>query len=288
MKNLFDFVIKHSSWFVFLFFTVLSCKLLFNSNPYQHSIYFTSANAVCSSIYELFNNVTSYFHLRGINEDLQERNAMLENEMVSLRNEINNYKMLLPDTNAVPEVYQHFDFVIAHVISNSISQPYNYITINRGSNDGIRPEMGVVDQNGVVGIVNVVGPHSARIISLLNPNLRLSCKVKNSDFFGSLVWDCESPQYAVLEELPRHVEFENGDTIITSGYSAVFPEGLIVGVIDGKMPTNDDNFYTLKIKLTTDFSRLSTVRAIKNNMKDEFKALETADYDNSKKGGKKQ
>ena len=199
MKNLFDFIIKHSSWFVFLFFAAMSCLLLFQNNPYQHSIYLTSANAVSSSIYGLFNNVTSYFHLRGINEDLQERNAMLENEVVSLRNEINNYKMLVPDTNAVPKEYQNFDFVIAHVISNSISQPYNYVTINRGEADGILPEMGVVDQNGVVGIVNVVGKHSARIISLLNPNLRLSCKVKNSDFFGSLVWDCLSPQYAVLD-----------------------------------------------------------------------------------------
>ena len=284
MKNLLDFIIKHSSWFVFLLLTVVSCLLLFQSNLYQHSIYLTSANAVSSSIYGLFNNVTSYFHLRGINEDLQQRNAMLENEVVSLRNQINDYKMLLPDTSTMPGNYSNFDFVIAHVISNSISQPHNYITINRGKADGVMPEMGVVDQNGVVGIVNVVGEHSARIISLLNPNLRLSCKVKNSDFFGSLVWDCVSPQYAVLEELPRHVKFEKGDTIITSGYSAVFPEGLIVGTIEDRMPTNDDNFYTLKIKLTTDFSRLSTVRAIKNGMKGELDALEAADY-NSKKGG---
>lgn len=265
----------------------MSCLLLFQSNPYQHSIYFTSANAVSSAVYGLFNNVTSYFHLRGINEDLQQRNAMLENEVVSLRNQINDYKMQMPDTNSVRPEYQNFDFVIAHVISNSISQPYNYITINRGRADGVLPEMGVVDQNGVVGIVNVVGEHSARIISLLNPNLRLSCKVKDSDFFGSLVWDCVSPQYAVLEELPRHVEFENGDTIITSGYSAVFPEGLIVGTIEGQMPTNDDNFYTLKIKLTTDFSRLSTVRAISNGMKEELDALEAADFGNGKKGGRK-
>ena len=111
--------------------------------------------------------------------------------------------------------------------------------------------------------------------------------MKNSDFFGSLVWDCLSPQYAVLEELPRHVEFANGDTIITSGYSTVFPEGLIVGTIEGKMPTNDDNFYTLKIKLTTDFSRLSTVRVIRNSMKEELVALEAADYNSKDKGGRK-
>ena len=287
MKNLLDFLVKHSSWFVFLVYAVISCLLLFQSNPYQHHVYLTSANSVSSTIYEVFSNVTSYFHLRGINEDLQQQNALLENEVVNLRNAINNYKIMLPDTTHLDAGLANFDFIMAHVIDNSISQPYNYITINKGSEDGIKPEMGVVDQNGVVGIVNVVGKHSARIISLLNPNLRLSCKVKNSYFFGSLVWDCESPSYAVLEELPRHVVFANGDTIVTSGYSSVFPEGIMVGTIVNRLEANDDNFYSLKIKLSTDFSRLSTVRAIKNSMKEELELLEKLDYTSADGGRNK-
>ena len=153
----------------------------------------------------------------------------------------------------------------------------NYITINKGALDGISSEMGVIDQNGVVGIVNVTGDHTARIISLLNPNLRLSCKVKGSDFFGSLVWDGKSPYYAILEEMPRHVKFEKGDTIITSGYSAVFPEGINVGIIDEQLSTGGDNFYSLRIKLLTDFTQLSNVRVIKNYMKGEFDKLKESD-----------
>jgi rod shape-determining protein MreC len=133
--------------------------------------------------------------------------------------------------------------------------------------------MGVVDQNGVVGIVNLVGNHSARIISLLNPKMRLSCKVKGREFFGSLVWDGRSPSEALLEEMPRHERFHKGDTIVTSGYSSVFPEGIPVGTIISHEKEHDDNFYALRIKLFTDFTTLSTVRVISNDMRPELDAI---------------
>lgn len=277
MNNLLNFFIKHSSWFVFILYVILSCVLLFQSNPYQQSVYLSSANAVSASVYEGFSSITSYFHLRDINNDLQKRNAMLEMEVVGLRNQVSDYKMQIPDTSKLQPVLRQYDFVIAHVISNSISQTYNYITINRGTEDGIREEMGVVDQNGVVGIVNVVGRHSARIISLLNTHMRLSCKIKNSSYFGSMMWDGNSPYYALLQELPKHARYNKGDTIVTSGYSAVFPEGIIVGTIVSNEKNFSGNFETVKVKLTTDFTRLSTVRAIKNNMKPELKSIERKD-----------
>lgn len=256
--------------------------MLFNNNPYQQSVYLTSANSMSATVYEGLSSVTSYVHLKDINEDLQERNALLEMEVVKLRNEINEYKIQLPDTNIQPRL-QQFNFVVAHVISNSIAQPNNYITINRGSLDGVKPEMGVVDQNGIVGIVNVTGKHSARIISLLNPNMKLSCKLKNSEFFGSMVWDGVSPEYALLEELPKHVKFAVGDTIITSGYSAVFPEGIIVGTVASKASTASNSFLSLKVKLTTNFSQLSTVRVITNDMSEELKALSAQETPNEDK-----
>ena len=274
MKNLINFIIKYFSWFVFIFYVAISCMLLFQSNPYQHHVYLTTANRICSATFGAFNNVTSYFHLHEINEDLHNRNAMLEMEVINLRNELESVKLMLPDTTAIAGTEHDFEFILAHVISNSISQPQNFITINRGSSDGIAPEMGVVDQNGVVGIVNVVGPHSARVISLLNPMFRLSCKVKGSNFFGSLVWDGKDAGHALLEEMPRHVKFEKGDTIVTSGYSSVFPEGLIVGTIVEQIKDTIDNFFSLRIELSTDFSQLSTVRAIKNNRQAEIMALD--------------
>lgn len=275
MRNLINFFIKYSPLFVFLFYVVVSCTLLFQFNPYQHYVYLTSANSVSATVYDGVSNVTSYFYLRDINEDLQNRNAQLEMEVVNLKNEVRDYATRLnADSINVPEAIKNYDFIMANVISNSISRPLNYITINKGSKDGIKPEMGVVDHNGVVGIVNVVGQHSARIISLLNPHLRLSCKVKGSDYFGSLIWDGNAPDEAILEEMPRHVKFKKGDTIVTSGYSSVFPEGIPVGSIEAQKKEYNDNFYSLRIKLFTDFGKLSTVRAIKNNLKDELKALE--------------
>jgi rod shape-determining protein MreC len=181
-----------------------------------------------------------------------------------------------PDSMNQPALKQ-YTFLMAQVISNSIAQPNNYITINRGSYDGVKPEMGVIDQNGVVGIVNVVGPHASRVISLLNPHMRLSCKLQRSGFYGSLVWDGKSPRYAVLEELPKHITYHKGDTIVTSGYSAVFPEGIIVGTVEGLARDLSDSFVSLRIKLTTNFSQLSSVRVITNSMRDQIDALRRAE-----------
>lgn len=253
--------------------------MLVHDNPYQQSVYLTSANSVTATVYEGMSSVTNYIALKDINEDLQERNALLEMEVIKLRNEINEYKIQLPDSGMQPRL-QQYNFIVAHVISNSISQPNNYITINRGSLDGIKPEMGVVDKNGIVGIVNVTGNHSARIISLLNPHMRLSCKLKNSEYFGSLVWDGESPETAMLEELPKHIKYATGDTIVTSGYSAIFPEGVIVGVVQGRARALTDSFVSLRVKLTTNFSQLSTVRIITNDMREELKALEAKENKN--------
>ncbi|MCM1503959.1 MAG: rod shape-determining protein MreC [Muribaculum sp.] len=274
MHNLIDFLLKNSKWFLFIFYVVISCWLLFSKNPYQHHIYLTSANKVGTFVYGTVSGVTEYFNLRDINEDLQLRNASLEQEVIDLRQRLLTYREdSYSDSLATDSVMSQFKFVIAHVISNSVSRTHNYITINKGSLDGIKPEMGVVDQNGVVGIVNIVGEHSSRVISVLNPKMRLSSKVKGSEYFGTLVWDGASSDEAVLEEMPRHERFTKGDTIVTSGYSAVFPEGIPVGTIMSHAKEHDDNFYALRIKLFTDFNTLSTVRVIENLQKDELNAI---------------
>ncbi len=276
MNNLLNFFVKHSAWFIFAIYVILSLVLLFKDNPYQQSVYLTSANSVSAAVYKALNGVTSYFHLRDINESLQERNAALEMELIEMRNIMGDMSLQSPDSLLQPALRQ-YTFVMAQVISNSIAQPNNYITINRGSYDGVSPEMGVIDQNGVVGIVNVVGPHAARVISFLNPHMRLSCKLKGSGFFGSLVWDGKSPQLAVLEELPKHITYHKGDTIVTSGYSAVFPEGIIVGTVEGLARDMSDSFVSLRIKLTANFGQLSSVRVITNSMKDQIDALKRAE-----------
>lgn len=274
MRNLLDFLLKNSKWFLFILYVVISCWLLFSKNPYQHHVYLTSASKVCAFVYGTASGVTEYFNLHDINEDLQIRNASLEQEVIELRHRLRVFNdEAYADSLANDSLMSQFKFVIAHVISNSVSRPNNYITLDKGSLDGVKPEMGVVDQNGVVGIVNVVGDHSSRVISVLNPKMRLSCKVKGSEYFGTLVWDGKNADEAVLEEMPRHERFAKGDTIVTSGYSAVFPEGIPVGTILSHAKEHDDNFYALRIKLFTDFNTLSTVRVIENLMKDELNMI---------------
>lgn len=260
---------------MFAIYIILSGVLLMANNPYQHHVYLTSANAVSSGVYRTTNGVTSYFALRDINEDLQRRNSDLELEIYRLKSIIRDQReQLYADTMTVDSALSRYHFIIAHVINNSVGHAHNYITIEKGSLEGIEPEMGVMDQNGIVGIVNVVGPHTARLISVLNPYLRLSCKVKGENQVGSLVWDGKDPTEAILEELPKHARFVKGDTIVTSGYSSAFPEGVPVGTILSGSRDREDNFYTLRVKLFTDFSTLSTVRVIRDNMRDELAEVE--------------
>lgn len=283
MRNLINFIIKYSSWILFLVYVTISCVLLFQNNPYQHSIYLTSANAVSTALYRGATSVTSYFNLRDINYDLQHRNAMLESQVLALKEEIAQYKIMeYAATVPVDSSLTRYSFILANVINNSVHHPHNYITIDKGALDGIAEEMGVVNQNGIVGIVNKVGPHSARIISLLNNNLRVSAKVRGSEQVGSLVWDGKSPSEAVLEELPRHAVFNVGDTVVTSGYSTVFPEGVPVGIVSKALKDYDENFFALRVKLFTDFTTLSTVRVVKDAMKEELKEVESDMQPNKK------
>lgn len=262
---------------LFLLYVIVSCIFLFDKNPYQHHVYMTSAGALAANVYELSNSVTSYFNLRDINEELQIQNARLEAELIAMREQLNNYgEMHYGDTMSVPKPLMGCDFIISHVVNNSVHHPKNYITIDKGRRDSIRPEMGVVDQNGVVGIVNLVSDNYARVISVLNSNFSLSCKVKGNDAFGSLVWDGKRYDEALLKELPRHSEYHEGDTIVTSGFSSVFPEGILVGTVIGKEKDVDVNFYTLRIKLLTDFTTLSTVRIISNSNIEEIRTLEAS------------
>ncbi len=276
MRTLADFFLRHSAWFIFLLLAGVSLAMLLRGNPYRQAVFMTSAGRMASSVYSATNSVTGYFYLRSINDDLQQRLADLELENITLRRRLERVdEQIFADSVPPDSALAPYEFIIARVINNSITKPNNFITLNRGSLDGVAPEMGVVDQNGIVGIVNVVGPHTSRILSMLNSEFRLSCKVKGSDAFGSLVWDGRSPRQALLQELPRHVEFVIGDTIITSGYSVVFPEGIPVGTVVEQLRDADDNFYTLRIELLTDFAQLSTVRVIRNFLKDEIEATET-------------
>lgn len=264
MRNLFEFLLKRSAWIVFLIYVVLCFVLLFNNNPYQRSRYLSSSNALVSGLNSATTSVTGYFGLRTENVDLLYQNGRLQNEVIELSRELNALRLQLDGdslrriaTPAAP------DFIMAQVIRNSIAHTHNYITIDKGRADGICPEMGVVNQQGVVGIVSTVGEHASVLISVLNPKLRLSCKVKGYDYFGSLVWDGVSSDYALLEEVPSHIEFTPGDTIVTSGFSTAFPEGIAVGMVDKYVIYEYGRLATLRIRLFADIADLNHVRVLK-------------------------
>ena len=263
MRKLIYFLIRHSSWLLYMIYAVLSFVLLVKYNPYQQSVFFSSANEVAGQVYAVKGGITGYFGLREINRDLQKRNGALEVEVANLRERVRRLEGdSLLERHERDSIFSNYNFIVAQVINNSVSNSHNYITLNKGSRDGLHSEMGVVDQNGIVGIVNAVSDNFAVVISLLNPKLRLSCKVKGSSYFGSLVWD------------GKHVKFAKGDTIITSGYSAVFPEGIMVGVISDFSKQRNDNFYALRVQLSTDFNRLNDVRIIESKGQREKNALE--------------
>ena len=276
MRNLLNFLIKYNYWFLFLLLEVASFILLFRFNHYRQSVYFTSANGVAGKVYEISGGITSYFHLKTANEDLLDRNMWLEQRLLFLENVLKEKGLdsarLYSMERLAPTEYQIFK---ANVIKNSLNKADNYITLDRGTTEGIRPEMGVVDANGVVGIVYKTSPHYSLVIPLLNSKSSISCKIVGSDYFGYLKWEGGNSRFAYLKDLPRHAEFNLGDTVVTSGYSTVFPEGVMVGTVDDMSDSHDGLSYLLKIKLATDFGKVSNVRVISRNGQDEQKALES-------------
>ena len=257
---------------------ILSCIILFTYNSYHSSIYFTSANVISSSVYSLSSEVTGYFNLREINKDLEANNARLENEVLNLKYQLAEYHTLNSDSlDRENSEIPRYDYVAATVINNNVRHPRNYFSINRGSKDGIRSGQGVVDHNGVIGIVNVTGPHTSRVISLLNEDQHFSVKIKNTDYIGSLVWKGGDPGVAYMEEVPRHTKYHVGDTVVTSGYSLSFPADIPIGTVMNRIKGADDNFFIIKVKLNPDFKTLSTVRVIKDNFKESLDSLSRYD-----------
>ena len=270
MWNLIRFFAKNSPFFTWLFLVIISIVLLCQTNPYHRSVWFGSANVLIGSIYDAHSNVTGYFGLREINEDLLARTGELEAENLLLRQQLQTYRdqMALEADSA-----KQYDYMIAHVVGNSITQAENYITLDKGSRHGVQQDQGVADHNGVIGIVSKVSENYSLVISVLNPKLRLSVMIKNTESMGSLVWDGANSRYALLEDLPRNVKYESGDTIVTTGFTSSFPKNVPVGrVVDTY--DNGGSFLTLKVELFTDFDRLNDVHVVINHDQEEKTEVE--------------
>lgn len=277
MRNLFNFIIRNSHWLVAILLVAFSFYLVFAHNSYQRSVYLTSANNVTGLLYTASENVTSFFLLKKSNQQLLERNAELEKQLFVLMagndtieaSDSVRVNAFVIDSVGPPQ----FNFIPAKVVNLSFSGVNNFITLNKGASHGIKPDMGVISQTGVVGVVSNVSHNFSVVIPVINPKFRLSAKLKNSENYGSLSWDGKNIRLAQLKELPRHEIFHEGDTVLTS-FSRIFPKNLIIGYVSETGESGDDNFNTFNIHLATDFYTLQDVLVINDLFYEEQKALE--------------
>lgn len=276
MRNLINFIVKNIHWLIFFFLIFLSFILIVNNNRFQRSKYLAVIQEVTGKLYSVSGEIESYVNLKNTNADLLNRLAELETLVYAYERQLE----LLTDTSGVKRIEIDsartlvFSYTSARVVYNSVSNLENYITLDKGTKDGIESDMGVVSPRGVVGKIIAVSPHYSLVISILNPKFRLSCMVKSSNYFGPLVWDGKDPRYTYLEELPRHVDFDINDTIVTSGHSLIFPEGFPIGTIVDSQKQKNDNYNSLKIQLFTNFNTLENVLIVRNSYKEEQKNLQ--------------
>ena len=263
MHNLLTFLAKYYHWFIFLLLEVASGVMLFRYNSYQGSVWVSSANAVVGKVYELQSGFTQYFSLIDQNEALTRRNIVLEQQLQA-------YKESLADAQedsvkSIETMMAHlgkYRFVQAKVVSNTIDKSENLITIDRGTEDGVEVDMGVACGTGVVGVVYLTSAHYSIVIPVLSKWSRISCAIRGKGYFGYVTWDGVNPVIAYVDDIPRHAKFKVGDWVETSGYSSIFPKGILIGKIVDIFDSPDGLSYRLKINLSTDFSRLRDVCVI--------------------------
>ena len=287
MRNLLEFLSKYYHWLLFAVLEVTSFVLLFQFNSYQGSVWFTSANAVVGKLYELESSVESFFSLTKVNKDLTLRNFYLERQVNQLSR---LYYDLTKDTTIAErnelEFLSRYKLIPAKVVSNSIDRNDNLMTIDRGSKDGVEKDMGVACGNGVVGVVYLVSDHYSVVMPVLNYHSRISCAIRRRGYFGYLKWQGGDANIAYVEDVPRHAKFKRGDWVETSGYSSIFPPGVLVGKIIEVYNSRDGLSYRLKVQLTTDFGNVRDVCVISDKGIAERTRLMEAARDSLSRGNK--
>ena len=277
MKNLLAFVTKYYHWLMLLLLEVASGVLLFQYNSYQGSVWFSSANAVVGTVNRLDAQVRSFFSLVRNNEELTLRNFYLERQVTQLRR---LYGDATKDTTVLErqevEFLSRYKLIPAKVVSNTLDKANNLITIDKGRADGVEKDMGVACGTGVVGVVYMASSHYSVVIPVLNVrSSRISCAIRGRGYFGYLQWYGGDPSVAYVEDIPRHARFKRGDWVETSGYSAIFPPGILVGKIEKIFNSADGLSYRLKVRLTTDFGCLRDVVIISDsNIGEQMRLME--------------
>lgn len=267
MRNLIAFFAKYHHWFLFAVLEIICAVLLFRYNSYQGSVFFSSANVVAGKVYEWNSAVEHYFSLTKTNRQLTERNLYLEQKVkmmsdyIALTEKKDSNRLQLSQAKLLSE----YRLIPAKVITNSTNGDNNLITLDKGTDDGVRQDMGVACGNGVVGVVYMASRHYSIVIPVLNPKSNISVTIRKRGYFGYLNWDGGAKDMAYVNDIPRHAKFRLGDIVETSGFSSIFPPGIIVGQILHVYNSKDGLSYRAQIKLTTDFNNLRDVCIIDNS-----------------------
>ena len=276
MRNLFLLIWKYYFFILFILFEIGCVYLLIKNNNYHRSGFINSSNKVAAEMLSTVNSVNEFVNLRTVNEHLARENAEIMSMLPG------SYYSLNPDSGMVTDTAarQHYIYITAKVINNSVHRRNNYLTLDKGLVHGVKPEMGVVSSTGLVGIVKDVSDHFCTVKSLLHKQSSISSKLKGSGFFGALVWQGPDPSEAILQDIPKNAIINAGDTIITTGYSTIFPEGMMIGTVKEHEIKPGDNFHTIVVNLSTNFHTLSHVYIIENLLREERLNLEANLNDN--------
>ena len=267
MLRLLNFLYNYRAFFTFLSLEIFCAWLWINNSQYQNTQFFNSSNRMAASIMSAAQSTREYLSLRDVNRELAEENALLRELVVQLSSK---QETLIASTDTLVR----FQFVSAKVINNSVAQFKNHLTINRGLDAGLAPGMAVISSAGAVGKVKSVSDHFSVVTSILNTDEQVSSVLTRTGNFGTIQWDGTDPDLVSLLYIPRHVKPEIGDSVVTSGYNAVFPEGVFIGLVKEFDLKKEALFYDLKVELAQDFRRLSYVKVIKSQLKHELDSLE--------------
>lgn len=269
MKTLLQFLVKHSVFLLFIALETVAFILIVYGNEYPRSAVFSSANRISAGVYEIESEIVGYFGLKAQNEELNKENAALLDRIASLENRLET-----STEDSASYTYAHLDmaYIPAKVINASTNAAQNYLTLNKGRRDGVQADMGVVNDKGVVGIVSAVSERYALVIPLIHPDISVSCQIKKNGYVGSLQWFGRDYRHAKLLDIAQHIQVEEGDSIVTSGLSAIFPANLPIGTIESI--ATDDAYYDINVHLAADYKRMGYVRIISQHNIAEQQQLE--------------
>ncbi len=275
MRPLIQFLLKYYNFFLFILLEFFAFLIIYQNSYYQQSSILSASNAISGGIYGFYSGITDYIGLKSVNKTLADENAQLLSLQKRSFIKTNNKAFIVNDT-----LYQQqYTYLSAKVISNTANRVNNYLTLNKGLKQGIKKNMGVISSQGIVGIVKDVSENFCSVTSLLHSKTKISAKIKKNDNIGTIVWKGDDYRIVTLKDVPAHVKISVGDTIISSGYSMMFPEGILIGSVYSYEINKGKDFYEIRVKLFNDFNNISYVYVINNLMKDELNELEKRSQD---------